>query len=81
MLDSRKCATMISAASCAELAVVSMRTSGFSDDGEIQIASLGADFLGVGLQRRKLVLEQHLRFVQQPADQSALAVVHAASYA
>ena len=36
-------------------------------------------FLRVGLERRELVLEEHLRLVQQAADQRALAVVDAAA--
>ena len=35
--------------------------------------------LRVGLERGELVLEEHLRFVEQPADQRALAVVDAAA--
>ena len=46
---------------------------------EVELAALRADLLRVGLERRELVLEQHLRLVQQPADQRALAVVDAAA--
>jgi hypothetical protein len=46
---------------------------------EVEIAALRADLLRVGFERRQLVFEQHLRFVQQAADQRALAVVHAAA--
>ena len=36
-------------------------------------------FLRVGRQRRELILEDHLGFVQQPADQRRFAVVDAAA--
>jgi hypothetical protein len=35
----------------------------------------GADLLGVGFERRELVLEDHLRIVEQAADQRGLAVI------
>ena len=46
---------------------------------EVEFAALRADFLRVRLERRELVLEDHLRVVQQAADQRALAVVDAAA--
>jgi hypothetical protein len=41
--------------------------------------ALGADLLGVGFERRQLVLEDHLAVVEQPADQRRLAVVDRAA--
>ncbi len=38
---------------------------------EVELAALRADFLRVGLERRELVLEDHLRVVEQPPDQRA----------
>ena len=49
------------------------------EKGEIEIAALGSHFLGVGFQGEELVLEQHLGFVEQPADQGRLAVIDAAA--
>ena len=46
---------------------------------EVELAALRADLLRVGLERGQLVLEDHLRVVEQPADQRALAVVDAAA--
>ncbi len=48
-------------------------------EGEVELAALRPDLLAVGLERRQLVFEQHLGFVEQPADQRALAVIHAAA--
>ena len=45
----------------------------------VDLVAAGADLLRVRLQRRQLVLEDHLRLVQQAADQRALAVVDAAA--
>ena len=45
----------------------------------VEFAATRADLARVALQGRQLVLEQHLRFVQQPADQRALAIVDAAA--
>ena len=41
--------------------------------------ALRADLLRVRLQRRELILEDHLRVVQQPADQRRFAVIDAAA--
>ncbi len=46
---------------------------------EIERPALRADLLRVRLERGELVLEDHLRVVEQPADQRRLAVVHAAA--
>src|SRR5690606_19960869 len=47
--------------------------------GEIDVAVLGAVALAVRLQRGKLVVEQQLGIVQQAADERALAIVDAAA--
>ncbi len=47
--------------------------------GEVDLAALGADALGVRLQRGQLILEDHLGVVEQAADQGGLAVVHRAA--
>ena len=47
--------------------------------GEVQFATLGADFFRVGLQRFHLVFEEHFRIVEQAPDQGALAIVHTAA--
>jgi translation elongation factor EF-G len=45
----------------------------------IDVAALGADFFGVLFQRRQLVLEDHLRIIEQAADQRGFAVIDAAA--
>ena len=42
---------------------------------EVDLLPLRADPLRIGLQRGELVLEDHLRIVEQPPDQRRLAVV------
>jgi hypothetical protein len=44
---------------------------------EVERTALGADGLGVGLERRDLVFEQELGLVEQTPDQRALAVIDA----
>ena len=46
---------------------------------EIEPVALRAHLPRIRLERRELILEQQLRFVEQPADQRALAVVDAAA--
>ena len=46
---------------------------------EVELVAARAHLLGVGRQRRELILEDHLGLVQQPADQRRLAVIHAAA--
>src|SRR5690606_1506018 len=46
---------------------------------EVDLLALRADPLAVRFERRQLVLENHLRIVEQPADQGGLAVVDAAA--
>src|SRR3546814_4220961 len=47
--------------------------------GEVDLAVLGAVAFAVGLQRCELIVQQQLGVVQQAADQRALAVIHAAA--
>ena len=45
-------------------------------ESEIEVAALCAQLFRVGFQRRQLVFEQHLGFIEKAADQCRLAVVH-----
>ncbi|MNN07315.1 hypothetical protein D3C81_1201390 [compost metagenome] len=47
--------------------------------GEVEFLALGAHLFRIGFELAELVLEQHLGFVEQAADQRALAVVDAAA--
>ncbi len=46
---------------------------------EVEIAALRAHALRVSLERGEVILEDHLRFIEQPSDQRRLAVVDAAA--
>ena len=46
---------------------------------EVEVVALRAEPLGLALEGREVVLEQHLRLVQEAPDQGALAVVDAAA--
>ncbi len=46
---------------------------------EINLVTARANLLRVALERRELILEDHLRLVQQPPDQRRLPIVHAAA--
>ncbi len=46
---------------------------------EVDFLPLRADALGIVLQRGKLILEDHLGIVEQPADQRRLAIIDAAA--
>jgi hypothetical protein len=60
-------------------ALLALGGQAVDEQREVEVAALRADFLRVGLERSELVLEDHLRVVEEPADQSRLAVVHAAA--
>ena len=60
-------------------ALLALGGQAVDQQGEVDLAALGADLLGVGLQRGQLVLEDHLGVVEQAADQGRLAVVHRAA--
>ena len=47
--------------------------------GEVDLAALRADALAIGLQRFELILEDHLRIIEQSPDQGGLAVIDAAA--
>jgi hypothetical protein len=57
-------------------ALLALGGQAVDQQGEVDRPALGADPLGVGLEGRHLVLEDHLAVVEQPADQGRLAVVH-----
>src|SRR5207248_1135696 len=46
---------------------------------EIELATLRADLLRIGFEGSEVILEHHLRIVQQSANQRALAVIDAAA--
>ena len=60
-------------------ALLALRREPVDQQREVEVAALRADLLRVGLERRKLVLEDHLRVVEQAPDQRRLAVVDAAA--
>ena len=60
-------------------ALLALGGEAVDQEGEVELAALGADLLRVRLQRGQVVLEDQLRVVQQAADQRALAVVDAAA--
>ena len=56
-------------------ALLALGGQAVDEQGEVELAALGADLLRVGLQRGEVVLEDQLRLVEEAADQRALAVV------
>ena len=46
---------------------------------EVDVLALRADALAVRLQRRELILEDHLAVVKKPSDQRRFAVIHGAA--
>ena len=60
-------------------ALLAFRRQAVDQEGEVDLATLRPDPTRVGLQRRELVLEDHLGVVEQPPDQGGLAVVHRAA--
>ena len=60
-------------------ALLALGGQAIDEQGEVDLVALGAELLRVGFDRSELVLEQHLRFIQQTPDEGALAVVHAAA--
>jgi len=60
-------------------ALLALRGEAVDEQREVEVLALRAVLLRVGLHCGELVLEEHLRFVQQAADQRALAVVDAAA--
>ncbi len=47
--------------------------------GEVDLAALRADALAIRLQRFELILEDHLRIIEEAPDQGGLAVIDAAA--
>ena len=60
-------------------ALLALGRQAVDEQREIELVAARADLLRVGGERRELILEDHLRLVQQPSDQRRLAVVHAAA--
>ena len=60
-------------------ALLALRLQAVDQQREIEIAAGGAGDLALRRQRGELVVEQHLRIVEQTADQRALAVIDAAA--
>ena len=60
-------------------ALFALRGQAVHQQREIDVLALGSDTLGVGLQRRELILEDHLRVVQQASDERGFAVIDAAA--
>ena len=57
-------------------ALLALGLQAIHQQGEVDLPALGAHRLGVRLQRRELVLEDHFGVVEQPPDQGRLAIVH-----
>ena len=60
-------------------ALFALRAEAVEEQGEVERVALRAEPARVAFERGELVVEQGLRFVQQAADQRALAVVDAAA--
>ncbi len=60
-------------------ALFPLRRQTIDQQGEVDVAALGADAAAVHFQRLHLILEDHLGIIKQPSDQGGLAVVHAAA--
>ena len=60
-------------------ALLTLRREVVEKQRKVELAIGGAKPFGVGCEGRKLIVVKQLRFVQQTADQRALAIVHAAA--
>jgi len=60
-------------------ALLALGGEAVEEEREVEFATLGADPLGVVLEAGEKVVEKEARLPEQPADQSALAVVDAAA--
>ena len=60
-------------------ALLAFRRKAVDQEGEVDLATLRTHPARVGLEGRKLVLEDHLGIVEQPSDQGGFAVVHRAA--
>jgi hypothetical protein len=56
-------------------ALLALGGKAVDQQGEVDLLPLRADLLRVGLQRGKLILEDHLAVIEQPADQRRFAVI------
>ena len=60
-------------------ALLALGGQAVDQEGEVELAALGADLLRVGLERGQVVLEDQLGLVEEAPDQRALAVVDRAT--
>ena len=60
-------------------ALFAFRRQPVDQKGEVQLVALRSHLLRIGFQRRQLVLEDQLGFIEKPPDQGRLAVIHAAA--
>ena len=60
-------------------ALLALGGQSIDQKGEIDLAALGADALGVRLQSRHLIFEDHFGIIKQPPDQGGLAVIDTAA--
>ena len=60
-------------------ALLALGGEAVEEEREVELLALRPDALRVGLERGHLILEEHLRLVEQPSDQRALAVVDGAA--
>ena len=56
-------------------ALLALGGQAVDQQGEVDLLPLRAHFLAVRLERGQLVLEDHLRFVEQPPNEGGLAVI------
>src|SRR5215204_1710201 len=60
-------------------ALLALRGQPVHEQCEVEILTLCAHTARVGLQCYEMVLEEHLRVIEQPSNERALAVVHASA--
>ena len=60
-------------------ALLALGGEAIDEQRKIEIVALRSELLRIGAERRELIVEQRLRFVEQPTDQRRLAVVDAAA--
>ena len=60
-------------------ALLALGGEAVDEQRKVDVLALRADSLAVALESRELILEDHLRVIQQPADQRRFAVIDAAA--
>ena len=60
-------------------ALLTLRREPVDQQRKVDVLPLRPDALRIRLQRRQLILEDHLGIIQQPTDQRGLAIVDAAA--